>query len=258
MADGAGADGSSSVGWFESFTSGKSTVHIRSKDLEVKSSWSPWNKLIAVGGSIVTAYLIYKWYWTADPDSSRGVSKSRSNTSESESARVRHLRTYSSPRVLDSVMDCLETSDESGEDEEEAKDIVYNADPNYIPNSVSDNNLSRVRTNDAQFRGIFNHLCSSTTSVNSSAHSQPGEDTLVYENQSSKSVTPYVAEMENQNEPPIGFVVKPLINGKTSLESLRERFTTGNLPPALQVKDIENRNLPDASKLAAGGPLKKL
>jgi len=254
MADGAGADGSSSVGWFESFTGGKSTVLIRSKDLEVKSSWSPWNKLFAVGGSIVTAYLLYKWYWTTDPDSSRDFSKSRSNTSES----ARHLRTYSSPRVLDSVLDCLETSDDSGEDEEEAKDIVYNADPNYIPNSVSDNNVSRVRTNDAQFRGIFNHLCSSTTSVNSSAHSQPGSDTVVYENQSSKSVTPNVAEMENQNEPPNGYVVKPIVNGKTSLESLRERFSTGNLPPALQVKAIENRNLPEASKLAAGGPLKKL
>jgi len=244
MADGAGAESSSSVSWFESFDGWKSTVLIRSKNLEVKSSWSPWKKLFALGGSIVTAYLIYKWYWTEGPDSTSDLSRSRGNTSEG----ARHLRTFSSPRI----MDLLETSDESGEDEEEAKDIVYNADPNYIPNSASDINVSRVRTNDAQFRGIFTHLCSSTTSVNSSAHSQPGSDTMVFENQSSKSASPNVAEMENQNVPPSGYVVRPVVIGKTSLESLRERFVMGNLPPALQVKNVENRNLSEVSKIAVG------
>lgn len=252
MADRAGVDSSSSAGkWFEGFRGGKSSVRIRSKNLEVESAWSPsWKKLCAVGGSLVTAYLMYRWYWGKESDSMRGFTRSRTSTSE------RHLRTYSSPSHP-SVFDFADSED-SGEDDEEANDVVYNADPNYIPNIVSEAKVAQVRSSNAQFSSIFNHLCSTTSSVNSSAHSQPGSDTMVFENQNSKSVTPNAAEMENQNKPPNGYVVRTVVNGKTTLDNLRERLIKGDLPTALQVKDIDNRMPPEASSLAAGGPLKKL
>jgi len=260
MSDDASADSSNSQ-WFKVFRGGDPPeVVSRKKYIDTRRSWDlSWKKLLVVGGSIVTAYFVYKWVWASDSESDRNLKRRRNSTAESlRYNNNRRPRTFSSPRVSDDkVLELLAHSEASEEeDEEEVKEMVYDADPHYIPNPVSTDKLA-VGGNDAQFSSIFNHLCSTTT-TSVSAQSQPGSETVVVENQDSKSVTPDAGDMENQNEPPNDYGVRTVANGKTSLENLKERFVNGNLPSALQVKNIDNKNYPGATGVAVGGPLKEL
>jgi hypothetical protein len=212
-----------------------------------------WKQTICfLGGSAVTLYLVYSWFLPAESEDKLGKAHT---DCPSVRRRLYSRRTFSSTkslaRTFTSTCNLGVPYPNLSSESEEEEDVVFSADPNYIPSYVS---FPKKKTNKMKTITFASDVVKNENGLRSVENKSDEGGIGCYEIVEKKGDQQGFASFESVNNKSYqGFTTKPekdkpvfanenkdddkdphYPRSKNTLENLRERYQRGELPSTLK------------------------